>query len=347
MVHPVVVTEGRDMAFRKGRAAVVERRGTERTPDITAELSAGVDHLRSAAGQAAAAAAETLAPRIEQAKVALAPTVEATRGAVTPRLEAAREAVAPRVEAARDALTPRIEAAREATRETVRPAWDSTVAVLAPAVALAAEKAQLGRSGGGETVRAVGRRAARKAARNAARAEKRGRGARRQARRQARVQARTAALVLRGRQPSRRWGFALLVFVLGIAAGVAGGLLARRAAEPAWEEYDPVSGNAYGSGPGGAAGGAAGGGTDGEEPPARLSAVTSENGSAENGTGAAGTGAAEDAAGAPDEADRTDQIPALGDGAATTETIVVAPAGSVPLPETSEATAPGTDSPGR
>jgi hypothetical protein len=87
-----------------------------RAQQFGAELSDGLEHLRSAATIAAESAAE----------------------AVAPRADAAREALAPRVVAARDAMAPRVETARHAVGRS----WDSAVQAVGPVVTAAADSAR-------------------------------------------------------------------------------------------------------------------------------------------------------------------------------------------------------------
>lgn len=87
-----------------------------RTQQFGAELSDGMEHLRSAATIAAESAA----------------------GAVAPRVDTAREALVPRVMAAREVVAPRVESARQ----VVGRSWDSTMNAVAPVVTAAAESAR-------------------------------------------------------------------------------------------------------------------------------------------------------------------------------------------------------------
>jgi uncharacterized protein YjbJ (UPF0337 family) len=146
-------------------------------------------------------------------------TKDVARDKLGPSVESARGALAPRVGHARELVEPRVEAAREA----VKPAWDSALASLAPIVAAAVEAQERSKKAG-------------------RRAEKRSRPARKEARRRAME----ASLALRGER-RRRWPMAFGALVVGAAAGVVGGALARRASRPAWEEYDSTEGGQHAS----------------------------------------------------------------------------------------------------
>lgn len=277
------------MALRTRRVTIVEPAAEDGPQDIVVDLSAGVGHLRSAAAKAGAVALGTVAPRLGSARVALAPRIDAARTAVAPRVEAARAAIAP--------------ALARVSSDGARQSADSAAT---------------------DTGAKVGRRTARKAARKAAKsaAKSAGRGGRRAARRQ------VALSALRGQKSSRRWGVALVAFGLGVAAGVAGGLLARRAAEPAWEEYEPVSGQASGrpavpTDPSHTqADGTAARRSDTVAGRARSS-VAAAAGTVKSRVARGRTGA-----GVEPSEDPTDPIAPLGDSATTT--VVVAAAGSDP-----------------
>jgi hypothetical protein len=112
-------------------------------------------------------------------------------------------------------VEPRVDAAKDA----VKPAWDAALASLAPLVAAAVESQQ-------------------KATQAGKRAEKSTRAARKEAKSRAAL----AAAALRGQTPKRRWPWVAAALAVGGAAGVAGGLMMRRANRTEWEEYGPESG---------------------------------------------------------------------------------------------------------
>jgi hypothetical protein len=74
------------MAFRSKTAL------RNRAEVISAEFGAGVGHLENAAGTAAQAAVQTLAPRVAQAREAVKPRFDQVLAGLTPMVEAAVEA---------------------------------------------------------------------------------------------------------------------------------------------------------------------------------------------------------------------------------------------------------------
>jgi hypothetical protein len=140
---------------------------------------------------------------------------DVARDALAPTVGSARDAFSPRLGQARDVMEPRVDAAKDA----VKPAWDAALASLAPLVAAAVESQQ-------------------KATKVGRRAEKNTRAARKEAK----VRATAAAAALRGQRPKRRWPWVAAALAVGGAAGIAGGLMMRRANRTEWEEYGPESG---------------------------------------------------------------------------------------------------------
>lgn len=179
--------------------------GASRDPDDISDREVTVVRLRrSAAHNRAQEISDELSESFGHFRSAAALGATAAAERLAPRVGQAREAIAPRMAAARDAVSPHWDQARDAAARS----WETTVASLAAAA---------------DQAHHADRKMRRKARRRA-------HGAR-------------AGLLARVEPPKRRrWPWLLGVLALGAAAGVAGGLVARRRT-PQWEDYEGEHGS--------------------------------------------------------------------------------------------------------